>query len=197
MATAELAGRTALVTGGGRGIGRAIAIALAQAGAHVTVPARSRGELEETVRLIAAGSGRACAVTADVVDEHAVERAISAIEAELGRIDVLVNNAGTIGPIAPFAETASDAWWHSVEVNLKGPMLMSRRVLPGMIARGAGRIINLVTGVAPFAYFSGYCASKAALIRFSEALPPRFDRTASPSSRWVPAQSAPRCPSIR
>ena len=155
MATAELSGRTALVTGGGRGIGRAIAIALAQAGAQVAVLARSRGELEETVRLIAAGSGRAWAVTADVVDEHQVERAISAVEAELGLIDVLVNNAGTIGPIAPFAETASDAWWHSVEVNLKGPMLVSRRVLPSMIARGAGRIINLVTGVAPFAYFSG------------------------------------------
>jgi NAD(P)-dependent dehydrogenase (short-subunit alcohol dehydrogenase family) len=107
MATAQLVGRTALVTGGGRGIGRAIA--LAQAGAHVAVLARSRAELEETVRLIAAGSGRACAVTADVVDEHAVERAISAVEAELGLIDVLVNNAGTIGPIAPFAETASDA----------------------------------------------------------------------------------------
>jgi NAD(P)-dependent dehydrogenase (short-subunit alcohol dehydrogenase family) len=119
MATAELAGRTALVTGGGRGIGRAIAIALAQAGAHVAVLARSCGELEETARLIAAGSGRACAVTADVVDEQSVERAISAMEVELGRIDVLVNNAGTIGPIAPFAETASDVWWHSVEVNLK------------------------------------------------------------------------------
>jgi NAD(P)-dependent dehydrogenase (short-subunit alcohol dehydrogenase family)/uncharacterized protein YndB with AHSA1/START domain len=170
MATAELAGRIALVTGGGRGIGRAIAIALAQAGAHVAVLARSRGELEETVRLIATGSGRACAVAADVVDECAVERAVSAVEAEFGLIDVLVSNAGTIGPIAPFAETASDAWWHSVEVNLKGPMLMSRRVLPGMIARGEGRIINLVTGVAPFAYFSGYCAGKAALIRFSECL---------------------------
>jgi NAD(P)-dependent dehydrogenase (short-subunit alcohol dehydrogenase family) len=168
MATVEIAGRTALVTGGGRGIGRAIA--LAQAGARVAVLARSRGELDETTRLIAAGSGRACAVTADVVDEHAAERAISAVEAEFGLIDVLVNNAGTIGPIAPFAETASDAWWHSVEVNLKGPMLVSRRVLPGMIARGEGRIINLVTGVAPFAYFSGYCAGKAALIRFSECL---------------------------
>ena len=170
MATAELSGRTALVTGGGRGIGRAIAIALAQAGAQVAVLARSRGELEETVRLIAAWSGRAWAVTADVVDEHQVERAISAVEAELGLIDVLVNNAGTIGPIAPFAETASDAWWHSVEVNLKGPMLMSRQVLPGMIARGECRIINLVTGVAPFAYFSSYCAGKAALIRLSECL---------------------------
>jgi NAD(P)-dependent dehydrogenase (short-subunit alcohol dehydrogenase family) len=170
MTTAELAGRVALVTGGGRGIGRAIAIALAQAGAHVAVLARSRDELEETVRLIAARSGSARAVTADVANEHAVELAIIAVEAELGLIDVLVNNAGTIGPIAPFAQTASDVWWRSVEVNLKGPMLMCRQVLPGMIARGEGRIINLVTGVAPFAYFSGYCAGKAALIRFSECL---------------------------
>ena len=96
--------------------------------------------------------------------------AFAAIEQSFGAIDLLVNNAGVIGPIAPFAETAPDAWWRSVEVNLKGPMLTSRRVVPGMIARGKGRIINLVTGVAPFAYFSGYCAGKAALIRFSECL---------------------------
>jgi len=170
MGTAELARRTAVVTGGGRGIGRAIAIALAQASAHVAVLARSRGELDETVRLIKAAGGPRAAIMADVVDEQAIEQVIRAVEVELGPSGVLVNNAGLIGPIAPFAETPPDAWWRSVEVNLKGPMPTSRLVLPGMIARGEGRIINLVTGVAPFAYFSGYCAGKAALIRFSECL---------------------------
>jgi NAD(P)-dependent dehydrogenase (short-subunit alcohol dehydrogenase family) len=100
MGTAELAWRTAVVTGGGRGIGRAIAIALAQASAHVAVLTRSRGELDETVRLITAAGGHARAIMADVVDQQAIEQAIRAVEVELGPIGVLVNNAGVIGPIA-------------------------------------------------------------------------------------------------
>ena len=107
MGTAELARRTAVVTGGGRGIGRAIAIALAQASAHVAVLARSRGELDETVRLIKAAGGHARAIMADVVDEQAIEQVIRAVEVELGPSGVLVNNAGLIGPIAPFASGPS------------------------------------------------------------------------------------------
>jgi NAD(P)-dependent dehydrogenase (short-subunit alcohol dehydrogenase family) len=164
----DLKGMVAVVTGGGRGLGRAFAQALAGAGCSVAVVARSEAELAETVGLIGRAGGQAQAFPADITDAGAVDVAIAAIEQSFGAVDLLVNNAGVIGPIAPFAETAPDAWWRSVEVNLKGPMLT--RVLPGMIARSKGRIINLVTGVAPFAYFSGYCAGKAALIRFSECL---------------------------
>jgi len=163
-------GMVAVVTGGGRGLGRAFAQALAGVGCSVAVVARSEAELAETVGLIGRAGGQAQAFPADITDAGAVDVAFAAIEQSFGAVDLLVNNAGVIGPIAPFAETAPDAWWRSVEVNLKGPMFTSRRVLPGMIARGKGRIINLVTGVAPFAYFSGYCAGKAALIRFSECL---------------------------
>jgi NAD(P)-dependent dehydrogenase (short-subunit alcohol dehydrogenase family) len=166
----DLKGMVAVVTGGGRGLGRAFAQALAGVGCSVAVVARSEAELAETVGLIGRAGGQAQAFPADITDAGAVDVAFAAIEQSFGAVDLLVNNAGVIGPIAPFAETTPDAWWRSVEVNLKGPMLISRRVLPGMIARGKGRIINLVTGVAPFAYFSGYCAGKAALIRFSECL---------------------------
>jgi NAD(P)-dependent dehydrogenase (short-subunit alcohol dehydrogenase family)/uncharacterized protein YndB with AHSA1/START domain len=166
----DLQGMKAMVTGGGRGLGRAFAQALAAAGCSVAVVARTEAELAETVGLIERAGGQAQAFPADITDSAAVCAAFAAIEQSLGAVDLLVNNAGVIGPIAPFADTAPDGWWRSVEVNLKGPMLMSHRVLPGMIARGKGRIINLVTGVAPFAYFSGYCAGKAALVRFSECL---------------------------
>jgi NAD(P)-dependent dehydrogenase (short-subunit alcohol dehydrogenase family) len=115
-------------------------------GCSVAVVARSEAELAETVGLIGRAGGQAQAFPADITDAGAVDVAFAAIEQSFGAIDLLVNNAGVIGPIAPFAETVPDAWWRSVEVNLKGPMLTSRRVVPGMIARGKGRIINLVTG---------------------------------------------------
>jgi len=169
-AGASLAGRVALVTGAGRGIGQAIAMAFAEAGASVAALARSRAELDETVRAIEAKGGRACAVAADVTDPQAVAAAVAEAEARLGPIDILMNNAGVLGPIAPFAETDPEAWWRAVEVNLRGPMLTSRAVLPAMAARGGGRIVNMVTGSAPFPYFSAYAASKTALVRFSECL---------------------------
>ncbi len=165
-----LSGRVALVTGAGRGIGRAIALALGQAGASVGVLSRNWAELAETAALIEADGGRGLPVEADVTDPQALAEAIATVERRLGPLDLLVNNAGVLGPIGPFAETDPEAWWSSVEVNLRGPMFASRAVLPGMIARGGGRIINVVTGMAPFAYFSGYAAGKSALVRFSECL---------------------------
>ncbi|HVH80367.1 MAG TPA: SDR family NAD(P)-dependent oxidoreductase [Stellaceae bacterium] len=159
-----------VVTGGGRGLGRAFAQALAAAGSTIGVIARSTDELAETVHLIEQAGGTARAFAADITDAAAVHAAFGAIKRSLGQIDLLVNNAGVIGPIGPFAETEPEVWWRSLDVNLGGALFATHYVLPDMIARGAGRIINLVTGVAPFAYLSSYCAGKAALTRFSECL---------------------------
>jgi NAD(P)-dependent dehydrogenase (short-subunit alcohol dehydrogenase family)/uncharacterized protein YndB with AHSA1/START domain len=166
----DLEGQVALITGASRGIGRAIAVAFAQAGAAAAVLARSGAELDEVVTAIKAGGGKAYAVLADVTDAADVNAAVAEAERRLGPIDVLVNNAGVLGPIAPFAETDPEAWWRAIEVNLRGPMLTARAVLPGMTGRGRGRIVNVVTGSAPFPYFSGYAAGKTALVRFSECL---------------------------
>jgi NAD(P)-dependent dehydrogenase (short-subunit alcohol dehydrogenase family) len=167
-----LSGQVAIVTGGWRGIGRAIAVRLAQVGCSVAVVARSEVQLAETVSQIKGFGSRAIPVAADVSDPGAVERMVAEIEKSLGSVDLLVNNAGLAGPIGPTWEVDLDDWWRCLEVNLRGPMLCSRAVLPAMIARGAGRIINVSSGAALFAipYVSAYVTSKTALIRFTEIL---------------------------
>ena len=168
----NLTGQVAIVTGSGRGIGRAIALGLARAGCSVAVVARSADQLAETVRQITQLDRRAISVAADVSDPGAVERMVREVEESLGSVDVLVNNAGLAGPIGPTWETAPEDWWRCLEVNLRGPMLCSRAVLPGMIARGGGRIVNVASGAGAFAipYLGAYVTSKTALIRFTEVL---------------------------
>lgn len=170
--SARLKGQIALVTGGGRGIGRTIAQTLARTGAAVAVLSRSAEELSETVRLVQQEGGAAAAYPADVTDAQAIQSAIRSIEGSLGPIDVLVNNAGTAKPLAPFAESDINEWWRGMEVNLLGPAICARYVLPGMISRRRGRIINISSGGAANAmtHFSSYICSKTALVRFSECL---------------------------
>jgi NAD(P)-dependent dehydrogenase (short-subunit alcohol dehydrogenase family) len=159
---------TAVVTGGGRGLGRAFAQALAGDRA-VAVVARSHGELDETVALT---EGRARAFVVDVTDAAAIDDASGEIERELGPIDLLVNNAGIIGPLGPFAGSSVVDWWRTLEVDLLGPVICSHRALPGMIARRRGCIVSLASGggATMMPYFSAYVTAKTALIRFSECL---------------------------
>jgi NAD(P)-dependent dehydrogenase (short-subunit alcohol dehydrogenase family) len=167
-----LAGTTAVVTGGGRGLGRITALALAAAGAAVGIIARSAGELEETVGLIEAQSGTAMAHSADVSNEDQIGRAIQEVRRVLGPVDVLVNNAGVNGPISAFTEVDPQEWWRAVEINLGGAVRCSWLVLPDMVARGRGRIVNVtsVAGTYRWPLVSAYSVSKAALVKFTENL---------------------------
>jgi NAD(P)-dependent dehydrogenase (short-subunit alcohol dehydrogenase family) len=162
----------ALVTGGGRGAGRVMAEALAAAGFAVCVVARTATEVEETAHALVSGGGRAIAVTADATDPGAVERAVSEAEERLGPIDVLVNNAGRAHAIGPVWEVDPADWWRDVEVNVRSAFLCARAVLPGMLERGTGRILNVSSYVAlrPTPYISAYAAAKAAVLSLTEAL---------------------------
>jgi NAD(P)-dependent dehydrogenase (short-subunit alcohol dehydrogenase family) len=168
----RLDGQVALVTGAGRGIGRAMALALSQAGAAVAVCARSEDEVTAVAREIAARKGRGLAARCDVLHRREVEDIVARVEAALGPVDLLVNNAGRFGPIRPIAATDPDEWWQTLEVNLRGPLYCTRAVLPGMLSRGHGRIVNVSSGAgfAAIPMLSAYAVSKAALYRLSENL---------------------------
>jgi NAD(P)-dependent dehydrogenase (short-subunit alcohol dehydrogenase family) len=153
--------KIAVVTGGRRGLGRAFAQALAAAGWQVAIVTRQAVEVDGAQTFIA-----------DVTDEAAIGRAVGDIERSLGPIDLLVNNAGVIGPLGPFIESTVADWWRTIEVDLLGQVICAHAVLPGMIARVGGCIVNLCSGggATMFPYFSAYVTAKTALIRFSECL---------------------------
>jgi NAD(P)-dependent dehydrogenase (short-subunit alcohol dehydrogenase family) len=163
----ELAGQVALVTGGGRGIGRGIALELTAAGARVAVASRTREQVEATAAEIGG-----LAIEADVSDRADVERMVATTEAELGPLDVLVNNAGIALWEQSAWEIEPEEWWHVLEVNVLGVYLCCRATIPGMIARGGGRIVNVASGAAylPGSSSTAYGASKAGVHRFSEIL---------------------------
>lgn len=167
-----LSEQVALVTGGGRGIGREIALACAAEGARVAVMSRSVEEVAETVRSIQSGGGVAIGVCTDVTDYEAVERTVGRVGEELGPLTILVNGAGSGSVLGPVSAVDPEAWWREVSTNLLGPFHACRAALPGMLARGAGRIVN-ITGAGtskPFHHGSAYGSSKAALMRFTESL---------------------------
>ena len=161
-----LDGKHALVTGGSRGIGRAVAAALARAGAEVTVVGRSEAALREAV---AAGDAAGCLV-ADVTDAQAVARQVSAAQAVRGPIAILINNAGSVesGPFGKLDPAAFAAMWN---VHVMGAVHATRAVLPGMVERGFGRIVNIAStaGLKGYAYVSAYCAAKHALVGLTRA----------------------------
>jgi NAD(P)-dependent dehydrogenase (short-subunit alcohol dehydrogenase family) len=163
-----------MVTGAGRGIGRAIAARLAADGLRVALVARSADELADTANQIAGAVPGASAVAypADVTDAASVAEVLAVAARELGRVDLLVNAAGVDGPHQLFQAVDLDAWWRVVEVNLRGTALVTHAVLSGMIARGSGRIINLASDAAgrPSPRNSAYACSKAAVLRLTDSL---------------------------
>jgi NAD(P)-dependent dehydrogenase (short-subunit alcohol dehydrogenase family) len=163
--------RVALVTGGSRGIGRAIAEAFAGEGLALALAARTHAEVEAVAREMRAHGAQTMALTLDVGDAEAIGMAVAAVSATLGPVDVLVNNAG-IAESAPLSRTEIDLWERHLRTNVTGPFLLSRAVVPGMLQRGWGRVINVasVAGLEGAPYLSAYTASKHALVGFTRAL---------------------------
>lgn len=171
MNARPLEGMHAVVTGGGSGIGAAIARSLAYAGARLTLMGRDRTKLDDTrARLIADGGEVAC-IGVDVSQPSSVDEAFAAATAALGAVDVLVNNAGQVHS-APFAKTDLGLWQRMLDVNLTGTFLCTQAVLPEMLVRGAGRIVNVAStaGQKGYPYVSAYCAAKHGVIGLTRSL---------------------------
>ena len=175
----RLDGQVAIVTGGGRGLGRAMAVALAQAGAECVLVARRKADLAESVAAIeaAAPGRRAAAVPGDVTDEATSRAAVAAALERFGRLDILVNNAGRYH-MQPLEETSVEDWRGVLEVNLVGAFLFCKAAGPTFKSQGRGKVVNVasVLGVKGVAGATAYCAAKAGVMHF----------TASLGAEWAP-----------
>jgi len=168
----KLAGKAAIITGAGRGIGRATALAFAHEGADVVVTSRTLSEVMEAAEEARQLGRRSLALKVDVSDRDDVQTMAAQALEEFGKIDILVNNAGTYGPIGPLVDNDPEEWVRTIGVNLFGAFFCSRAVLPHMIHERRGKIVNLSGGGAtsPLPNFSAYAASKTAIVRLTENL---------------------------
>lgn len=177
----RLDGRVALVTGGGRGIGRAIAAGLAAAGARVAVLARSAGELEQTVKLAGDRGGEALALPADVSDPAQVAAVLDRIGERWGAVEVLVNNAAVVWPLGASATVDPDEWAAAIGINVTAAARLSFALLPAMLQQRWGRIVNVSSGIAAhpagMIRANAYATSKAALEAHSANLAAELDGT--------------------
>lgn len=167
-----LDGKVVLVTGGGRGIGRAIAKRFAKEGAAMAATSRTASEVNGVVEEIAKSGGRAMGVVADLAFESECQKVVETTRGQFGRIDILVNNAGIFGPVKPCEEISPAEWDEAMAINLRAPFLLSRLVLPEMYARGSGVILNISSVAAKMAYSweAPYAASKAGLLGLTRSL---------------------------
>ncbi|MBN9299964.1 MAG: 3-ketoacyl-ACP reductase [Filimonas sp.] len=167
----SLKGKVALITGAGKGIGKSAAIALANEGVHLGLVARTAADLEALQALVSNTGVQVAIATADVADRESVEKAVAQIQQELGKIDILINNAG-VGKFGGFMDLSPEDWENIVKVNLFGTYYVTRAVLPSMIERKTGDIINIssTAGLRGAAVTSAYSASKFAVMGMTESL---------------------------
>lgn len=167
----SLKGKTALITGAGKGIGRAVAIALAKEGVNTALLARTQRDLQKVASEIETLGVETSIVTADVSNIHSVNKAVEQVQADLGFIDILINNAGTAS-FGKFLDLEPAQWEHIIKVNLLGPYYVTRAVLPAMLFKKTGDIVNIssTAGQRGSAVTSAYSASKFGLMGLSESL---------------------------
>lgn len=173
----DLTGKVAIVTGGSKGLGREMAIALAEAGASVAVTSRTPADLEEVADEIRQQGGNALAVAADITKADQVETMVQQVMAGFGQIDILVNNAG-MGGITPILELDEAEWDRYMNLNLKGPVLCAKYAGREMVKRQQGKIINVssVFYRVTARYMGAYASSKAALVQFTRTLALEWSR---------------------
>ena len=173
MLKVDLTGKVAIVTGSGRGIGRAIALSLAEGGADVVVNARVNIDAAtEVAEEIESMGSKALVIMADVSKKNDVDNMIEQTLETFGKIDILINNAGVVGPTVPISDLTEENWSHIMNVDLKGTFLCSKAVIPHMISRRSGKIVNIssIAGKEGNANMTAYCAAKAGVIGFTKAL---------------------------
>ena len=168
----KLEGKVAIVTGGGGGIGRAIALRYAREGAAVVVAGPTEDKIRSVEKEILDSGGRVQAVRTDVAEEQDVERMVAFALSGFSQIDILVNNAGIAGPTALVPNVSREDWDRTFAVNLTGAFLCAKHVLPHLIERRSGCIINItsIAGLQAYAYRSPYCASKWGMIGLTQTL---------------------------
>lgn len=174
----SLAGKVAAVTGGGSGIGRAIASRLAAEGAQVAVIDLNQASAGETVEIARGGGGQAAAFRTDVSDSASVRETVEAIGAKFGTIDVLCNSAGLDHAICDIGEMPEETWDRVLAVNAKGPFLCSKYVVPHMVEKGGGSIVNIASdlGYIVVPGLGAYCASKGALLQLTRSLAAEYSK---------------------
>jgi NAD(P)-dependent dehydrogenase (short-subunit alcohol dehydrogenase family) len=167
----RLSGKSALITGGGTGIGRACALAFAAEGAKVAIAGRRKEPLEAVAREIQVSGGNALAFECDVVDRTAVEGAIATVTRQFGRLEILVNNAGAI-VVGSVEETSDEDWNRVLGINMTGTFLLSRAAIPALRQSGGGSIINIGSylGIAGRRQRAAYCAAKAGVAGLTRAM---------------------------
>ena len=174
MSTLMLSGQVAVVTGASQGIGQHLALALSRHGASVVGVARTRDRLVTALEAITAATGmRTLALDADVTDSRQVDAAVAEAAGRFGAVDLLVNCAGLVDDAeVPLWEADADRWWSVMESHVRGAQLLARAVLPAMVARGRGRVVNLASGMGTKAEadYSAYSVGKAAQMRLTECL---------------------------
>ncbi|HET7699582.1 MAG TPA: SDR family oxidoreductase [Candidatus Limnocylindria bacterium] len=183
-----LTGQVAIVTGGGRGLGRAVGETLAALGAAVVLASRNAPELDEVVKTIKKAGGRALAQTADISDARQVQELVLATERWVGPASILVNNAGMVEPMAPLVRSDAALWLRNISINVGGTYLPTRAVLPGMLERGFGRIVNISSGAAtrPSPGWTAYTAAKAAIVQLTRSLAIELEHTGVTAAAYNP-----------
>lgn len=168
----KLKDRVAIVTGAGRGLGRATALALAREGAGVTIMSRSLDELNGVAGQVKKFGAECLVFQGDVAKEEDVVRLMRQTEKHFTKVDILINNAAIIGPVRFLADADFDSWNHTMDVNINGPFYCVRTILPLMVQYGAGKIINIISGLGqmPYPRFCAYSVTKAGLIQLTRSL---------------------------